>query len=61
MITHIQNRGERPFPVDIWVVVAPSTGRSPASAYLEPVISQEIASIMGDYFETNIGESMPLQ
>ena len=35
------------FPVDAWMVVAPSTGRIQSSAYLDPVLSQEIASITG--------------
>ena len=61
MITHIYNRGERPVPVDAWVVVALLTGRSPELAYLASLLFQEIASTMGDYFDNSIGESMPLQ
>ena len=29
MTTHIKNMGKRPFPVDVWVVMAPLTGRIP--------------------------------
>ena len=43
------------------MVVAPSTGRIPASSYLEPVMSLEIAPIMGYYFENTMWESMSLQ
>ena len=43
------------------MVVAPSTGRIPASAYLNPLISHEIAFIMGEDFDKNIRESLPLQ
>ena len=61
MITHIKNRGEMLFPLHAWLVVASSMGGSPASAYIEPVLLQEIASMMGEVFDNNIGESMPLQ
>ena len=61
MITHINNRGEMPFPVDTWVVEAPLTGKSSALAYLDSVLSQEILSIIVKDFENNIGEIMPLQ
>ena len=61
MISHIKNRVKRPFPVDLWVVVAWSTGRSLASSYLDPVLSLEILSTMGEEFENTMEESMPLQ
>ena len=43
------------------MVVEPSTGRIPAPDYLDPVLSLEIVSIMVEYFDYNMGESMPLQ
>ena len=43
------------------MVVAPSTGRSPALDYLDPALPLEIASIMGEDFENTMGESIPLQ
>ena len=61
MITHIKNRGKRLFPVNSWVVLVISIGIIPVSDYLEPVISKEIASIAGDYFDKNIGESISQQ
>ena len=47
--------------MDAWVVVAPSTGRSPALDYLDPALPREIASSMGEDFENTMGESIPLQ
>ena len=41
--------------MDSWVVLALSMGRSPASAYLEPVPSWEIESIIVEDFDNNIG------
>ena len=50
MITHIYNRGERPVPVDAWVVVALLTGRSPELAYLDTFLSLEITFSMDEDF-----------
>ena len=44
-ITHMKNRGEITVPVDSLGVVVPPTVIIPASVYLNPVLSQEIASI----------------
>ena len=54
MITQINNRGKRLFMLDTWVVVATLMGRSPELAYLNPLISQEIVSIMGEDIDKNI-------
>ena len=54
MITHINNRGKILFMSDTWVVVETLTVRSPELAYLNPVILQEIVSIMGEDFDNNI-------
>ena len=54
MIAHINNRGKRLFLSDTWVVVETLTGRSPELAYPNPVILQEIVSIMGEDIDNNI-------
>ena len=61
MTTNIKNRGGKPVLVDAWVVMVMLVGRSPASAYLNHVLSQEIAFITEDDFDNIIGDSMPLQ
>ena len=61
MINHIRNIGINPFPVDSLVVAAPSRGRRPVPAHLEPVISLEISYILAEYFDNTMGDSMPLQ
>ena len=50
-----------PVPVDALVVVVMSAGRSQELAYLNEVLSQEIASITEDNFDTIIGDSISLQ
>ena len=61
MLTDINNRGESTVSVDEWVVVVPLTGISPSSAYLEPVLYQEITLITEEDFGNNIGEIILLQ